>query len=361
MRALVVLLPCAAALAPYTLRTRTVLASTAAADERVSLGTLEVSSVGFGMLNLPLDKAESPDATDVFRAAVDNGVSLIDTAEAYGFGTSERLAASAASEAGAAASELAIATKFAPVPWRSGPEAVVDACRASAERLGVESIDLYQIHFPDILQPFKPLGFERRKDEEFWEGLARCHELGLAKNVGVCNYGPVMTARVHEALARRGVPLASNQINLSLLFRKQGSLATLERCRELGVRVLAYFPLANGLLAGRYTPEALPPFPKSLTMKKYVAGDAEHPDGVTPLLAALQRVAARRGKTVPQVAINWCVALGAIPIPGARNLKMARENAGAMGWRLTAEEVAELEAASDAVGFEFSSGGFKLE
>ena len=111
MRALVVLLPCAAALAPYTLRTRTVLASTAAADERVSLGTLEVSSVGFGMLNLPLDKAESPDATDVFRAAVDNGVSLIDTAEAYGFGTSERLAASAASEAGAAASELAIATK----------------------------------------------------------------------------------------------------------------------------------------------------------------------------------------------------------------------------------------------------------
>ena len=91
-------------------------------------------------------------------------------------------------------------------------------------------------------------------------------------------------------------------------------------------------------------------------MKTFSAKNTE------PIHTAVGSVATKnRGKTVPQVAINWCVALGAIPIPGARNLKMARENAGAMGWRLTAEEVAELEAASDAVGFEFSSGGFKLE
>ena len=104
------------------------------------------------------------------------------------------------------------------------------------------------------------------------------------------------------------------------------------------------------------------PQPKSLTMKKYVVGDgAQYGSGVAPLMAALRDVAARRGKTVPQVAINWVVSLGAIPIPGARDRAMAEENAGAMGWRLTEGEMAELEAASDAVGFEFSSGGFKLE
>ena len=266
------------------------LALVGLAASGVSLGTLHVGEVGFGMLNLPLDKTQSTDATDVMRAAADAGVNLIDTAEAYGFGASEKLARSAVAESGTA-SQLLYATKFAPVPWRSGPEAVVEACRASAERLGVERIPLYQIHFPDLIQPLGALGIERRKDEEFWEGLARCYELGLAENVGVCNYGPTMTTRVHEALAKRGVPLASNQINLSLLFRKQGSLATVERCRALGVRVIGYFPLANGLLAGRYSPESLPPFPKSLTMKKYIAGSDAHPDGVTPLIAAMRRIA----------------------------------------------------------------------
>ena len=202
--------------------------------------------------------------------------------------------------------------------------------------LGVESIDLYQIHFPDILQPFKPLGFERRKDEEFWEGLARCHELGLAKNVGVCNYGPVMTARVHEALARRNVPLASNQINLSLLFRKQGSLATLERCRELGVRVLAYF-------SARQRPARGPVHARGAAALPEVAGDEEvvaggrAPRRRDATRASRSSASPRAGKTVPR-SRSTGASRSARFDPGARNLKMARENAGAMGWRLTAEE-----------------------
>ena len=88
-----------------------------------------------------------------------------------------------------ASGEVAVATKFAPVPWRQNADDVVAACKASRERLGVEQIDLYQIHFPDIIQPLKSFGLERRKDEEYWEGLARCYELGLAANVGVCVVG----------------------------------------------------------------------------------------------------------------------------------------------------------------------------
>ena len=162
------------------------------------------------------------------------------------------------------------------------------------------------------------------------------------------------------------MPLVSNQINLSLLYRKEVQ-ATLARCKELDVHVLGYFPLANGLLAGRYDENNLPKFPKSLTMKKYVVGGVTsrgvtYPEGgAMPLIKQLREVAAARGVSCSQVALNWVVRQGAIPIPGARDATMASDNAAAMQWELTADEVASLEQASEQVGFEFSSGGFTLE
>lgn len=157
-----------------------------------TLGTLTISEAGLGTLNLALDKSEKDeDAAAALRASIEAGCNFVDTAEAYGFGNSERLTAWAAKQAGVrigtGEGELHVATKFAPVPWRSGAQSVVDACRASAERLGVDCVPLYQIHFPDVIQPLKAFGLERRKDEEYWEGLAECFEMGLAANVGVCN------------------------------------------------------------------------------------------------------------------------------------------------------------------------------
>ena len=128
--------------------------------DRTKIGTLDVSSMGMGTLNWPLDKKEDPNAEAALRACIAKGVNLFDTAEAYGFGTSEILTRNCVAAVGAPA---IIATKFAPVPWRRRPEDVVDACRASAARLGVEAIDLYQIHWPDIIQPFKAFGVEERK------------------------------------------------------------------------------------------------------------------------------------------------------------------------------------------------------
>merc|ERR1719440_674282 len=151
----------------------------------------------------------------------------------------------------------AVATKFAPTPWRNDAKSVVDACQGSCERLGVDSVALLQIHMPDIIQPFKAFGMETRNEEAHWDGLAEAYHSGIAQNVGVSNYGPTLLARCAEHLAKRGVPLASNQIHFNLLYRRQGSLATVEACKELDVACLAYYPLAMGLLTGKLTPTSL--------------------------------------------------------------------------------------------------------
>lgn len=150
------------------------------AASALNLGTLSIPKMGMGTMNWPLDKKKDDNAAAALMASIDGGVNFFDTAEAYGFGRSEELLADCAAKSG---SPVTFATKFAPVPWRQKPLDVVDAARASAARLGVASIDLYQIHFPDIIQPFAPLGFERRKDEEYWDGIAQCYEMGLVKNV----------------------------------------------------------------------------------------------------------------------------------------------------------------------------------
>ena len=112
-----------------------------------------------------------------------------------------------------------VATKFTPTPWRTTAQSVVDACEQSRQNLGVDQIDLYQIHMPDIVQPLRFLGKDFSKDEIYWDGLAECYHRGLVKNVGVCNYGPTLVERCQEALAKRDVPLASNQIAYSLVFK----------------------------------------------------------------------------------------------------------------------------------------------
>lgn len=143
-----------------------------------SLGSLKISEVGLGTLNLALDKEEDPDAAAALRASVEAGCNFVDTAEAYGFGTSEKLTAWAAQQIGipigTAEGELHVATKFAPVPWRPDAKSVVDACRASADRLGVDQIPLYQIHVRVsqsrshrcfLTLRHLPFGFEYEKEE----------------------------------------------------------------------------------------------------------------------------------------------------------------------------------------------------
>ena len=181
----------------------------------------------------------------------------------------------------------------------------------------------------------------------------------------------------HDALARRGVPLASNQISFSLLGRHNGSQETIAKCNELGVKVLAYYPFAMGLLTGKYSKQLsdtdeMDSLDASLTQKKktnleladlerYAFGDGETvPEGgIQPLLTTIDAIAKKRKKTVSQVALNYIISKGAIPIPGCRTVTQLKDNLGAMGWRLTATEIKMLELEADKLGFGFDGAGFK--
>lgn len=267
-----------------------------------------------------------------------------------------------------------VATKFTPSPWRTTAQSVVDACEESRKRLGVDQIDLYQLHMPDIVQPLRFMGMGKSKDETYWDGLAECYHRGLVSNVGVCNYGPTLLLKCQEALAKRDVPLASNQIAYSLIGRHDGAQETLEVCNENDIKVLAFFPFAMGILTGKYTNgiSVAENTIASLTTSKKTKlelrdlaryatgdGDAVPHGGVGPLLKVMESIAKNRGKTIAQVALNYIVCKGAIPIPGARNQAQLEDNIGAMGWSLTEAEVDMLEFEADKLGFGFEGAGFK--
>lgn len=162
---------------------------------------------------------------------------------------------------------------------------------------------------------------------------------GLVQAVGVSNYGPKQLVKVHEYLTARGVPLCSAQVQFSLLSMGEEQLEIKNICDSLGIRLISYSPLGLGMLTGKYTPSNLPQGPRGLLFKQILPG-------LEPLLRSLREIAERRRKTVPQVAINWCICKGTIPIPGVKSVRQLEENLGALGWRLSSNELLQLEDAA---------------
>ena len=266
------------------------------------------------------------DIHEAFRKSIEGGIDFFDTAELYGKGRSEVLLGECLKEA--AGVPVVVATKFAPLPFRLRKGALAGALRRSLARLGLARVDLYQIHFPFSLVPVA-----------VWaNALADAVEAGLTRSVGVSNYSAAQMRQAHAVLSRRGVPLASNQVEYHLLHRKVERNGVRQTCRELGVALIAYSPLAKGLLTGKYTPENRPP-----GLRKYTARSGKL-SSIQPLVGLMREVGqAHEGKSPAQVALNWLVCKGAVPIPGAKNAQQARENAAATGWRLDAAEIAALD------------------
>ncbi|MBE9178806.1 aldo/keto reductase [Oculatella sp. LEGE 06141] len=270
---------------------------------------------------------------DAFNAALAAGVNFFDTAEIYGFGESEKLLGQFIKEVN---QPVQIATKYIPLPWRFSGDAVAEALSASLKRLQLPSVPLYQVHMPfDFFMG----------QETLMNALADEVQQGRIGAIGVSNYSAEQMRKAYDLLAKRGVPLAVNQMQYSLLGRSIEKNGVMDAARELGITILAYSPLSQGLLTGKYTPEnyTAPTGARQIDPRFSRSGLEK----IAPVVNLLTQIGQKHGRTPAQVALNWLVAQGnVIPIPGAKNASQAKQNAGAIGWRLDAEDVAQLDVAT---------------
>lgn len=267
------------------------------------------------------------DIRDAFDVSLANGTNWFDTAEVYGFGRSERFLGQFLPTA---TQEVLVATKFFPFPWRLRKEALMRTLKKSLARLQRSHVDLYQIHMPIGLwtQP------------AYVSALAEAVKAGLTRAVGVSNFNTSQTRLANETLQAAGVPLASNQVEYSLFDRRIETNGLLDYCLENDITIIAYSPLAKGMVTGKYGPDNPPPGPRKRIYPPEKLQRAQ------PLISLLKEIGATHGKTPAQVALNWTICKGTVPIPGAKNAQQAADNLGAMGWRLTPQEMAALDEAS---------------
>ena len=283
-----------------------------------------------------------------FRRAVQLGLSFFDTADSYGTGrwqgrSEQLLGAFTAGLDPAQRLPLTLATKLAPFPWRLGRGGFRRAFEASRLRLRGK-LDLVQLHWST--SRYAPW-----QEDPLLDGLGDLVQQGEVAALGMSNLGPRRLRQVHGRLAQRGIPLRSLQVQLSLLC--PGAVAgdgVAAVCRELGIELIAYSPLALGLL-GR-PPGRLPPLttgPRRLLWRRLWPG-------VQPLLEALARIGSLHGATGDAVALNWCRAHGARPIVGLRTPAQAEQAAAALAWRLSLNERQEL----DQLAFAAAAAGTRM-
>jgi aryl-alcohol dehydrogenase-like predicted oxidoreductase len=264
-----------------------------------------------------------------FEASLSAGVDLFDTAAMYSGGASERRVGELAGGKG-----VVIATKFPP-GWRSKAEVLPEALDQSLFRLRRSTIDLYQHHFPSRRISIPALmGF-----------MADAVDAGKVRAVGVSNYSAQQLRTAHAALAERGIPLASNQVEYSLLHRAPEVNGVLDACGELGITLIAYQPLAQGVLTGKYRPGDRP-----TGIRRF--GRYYRRDGLKnaqPVVALLQEIGQRYSRTAAQVALRWLIQKeNILPIPGAKNGRQAASNAEALSFTLVAGEIEALDQATTA-------------
>ncbi|GMN55007.1 hypothetical protein TIFTF001_024131 [Ficus carica] len=317
------------------------------ADEnKVKLGgsDLKVTRLGIGAWswgdttywnNFEWDDKKMKAAKAAFDISIDRGITFFDTAEVYGSRQFSMGAINSETLLGRFIKErklkdpeveVAVATKFAALPWRFGRQSVLSALKDSLCRLGLSSVELYQLHWPGIWG-----------NEGYIDGLGDAVEQGLVKAVGVSNYSEKRLRDAYERLKKRGIPLASNQVNYSLIYRAPEENGIKATCDELGITLIAYSPIAQGVLTGKYTPENPPDGPR---------GRIYTPEFLTklqPLINRIREIGENYSKTSTQVVLNWLIAQeNVVPIPGAKNAEQAEEFTGALGWSLSSEEITEL-------------------
>ena len=273
-----------------------------------------------------------------FQAAVAAGVRLFDSADSYGTGAlegrSERLLGQAVRALPAwQQRDLVIATKLAPFPWRVGRRGFDRAFAASRARLGGR-LDRVQLHWSTAR-------YAPWQEGPLLRGLADLLEAEVVPQLGISNMGPRRLRRWHGELQRRGLAITSLQVQLSLLEREAlapGSVRDV--CAELGIELIAYSPLALGLLSGRWQADGpLPSGARGSLFRRLLPG-------IRPLLGEMAAVAAEHQVEITSVALNWCRAHGAMPIPGLRCLNHVEAVRQSFLWTMDSQELKRLDHAA---------------
>ncbi|WP_434041893.1 MULTISPECIES: aldo/keto reductase [Sorangium] len=303
--------------------------------EKRRIGSLEVSVVGIGCNNFG-GRIDAQRTAAVVGAALDAGINFFDTADVYGGTRSEELLGRAL---GGRRSQVIIATKFG-VPLddeRKGgakPAYIQRAVEDSLRRLGTDWIDLYQLHRPD---PETPIG-------DTLEALDALVRAGKVREIGSSNFSASQLRGAEEATRAGAARFVSVQNEYSLLQREpeRDELATSER---LGLAFLPYFPLASGLLSGKYLPDKPAPAGARLSAPEAPLTARFLTDRNRSAAAALAAFASSRGHTLLELAFSWLAARPAVAsvIAGATSPEQVRANAAAVGWRLTADDLQELD------------------
>lgn len=303
--------------------------------EYVALGRsdLRVSPIGLGVWQFG-DKGwgwgtavTEEDALSVLQTAFDAGVNFIDTAEGYGRGISEQVVGNFIKKVGR--HNLVIATKVSGQHLRYRD--VMMAAEGSLSRLGISTIDLYQVHFAN---PYVPL----RQTMEAMEDLV---DQRMIRYIGVSNFSAPLIKDAQHALSRNGI--VSNQVRYNLLQRSVEE-ESLPYCREHGIAIIAYSPLAQGLLTGKFEK---PDLAENDLRKDNLLFNPENFGRVLKDIDVLKEVARKYNKTPGQVALAWLLSRDdVLPIPGAKRPSQVTENVGAVGWRLKPEDLTLLDQAS---------------
>src|SRR5581483_7770701 len=294
---------------------------------------LEVSALGVGTNKWGTRRATDDNLIfQAFQSALDAGLTLFDTAEVYNRGESERLLGEFVSRD---RRPVVLASKFAPLVSRLSPHALMDALDASLSRLGVDTIDLYYIHWP----------YSFLRIDALMDMMALAVRIGKVRAVGVSNFSAAQMRQAAARLARYGIPLASNEVHYSLMHRLPETNGVLAACRELNVALMAYQPLESGLLKSQ---QPVSPLTTPGRLERLLSSGKIRQAQLTTLQETLGEVARGRGNTVSQVALNWllCKDEHVIPIPGSTSAHHAAENAETLNWQLTSNEFAAIDNAS---------------
>jgi aryl-alcohol dehydrogenase-like predicted oxidoreductase len=269
----------------------------------------------------------------VVSLSLEGGINWFDTAEIYGNGASETALSKALQTAGKKPGEVFIATKWWPM-FRFATN-ISKTIHERIRLLAPYPIDLYQVH--------QPFGFSSEQSE--MEAMAEILDRKLIRNIGVSNFSAKQMKNAWETLDKKGIPLASNQVRYSLLDRSIESNGVLEVAKKLGISIIAYSPLAQGMVTGKFHDN--PGLIKNTGYRKY--SPLFRSDGLKkslPVVTKVKELAVKYNVTPAQVALNWLIHYHGdvvVAIPGATREIHVRENTGAMSFRLSDEDMGMLD------------------